>query len=64
MLKRDGEILNEENQELRFQFEAGERPPFGTYTCMNCGGHTIIVPDMAGKLPKCKKCKGTTWMKV
>ncbi|NBI10266.1 hypothetical protein D1641_09620 [Colidextribacter sp. OB.20] len=46
------------------QYEAGEFPPLGVYICMNCGGHTVLVPEMVKKLPTCSKCKGTIWMKI
>lgn len=56
--------MEDKKEEIRFQYESGEIPKPGVYTCLNCGEHTLIVPDMVKKLPKCKKCKGTIWMKV
>lgn len=50
-------------QEIKSEYKAGERPPEGCYVCMSCGQYTLIVPEMAKRLPTCPECGGKIWMK-
>lgn len=53
-------------EEIKSQYKTGEKPPEGTYTCMECSGNnpaSVIVPEMVKVLPVCPKCGGRTWYK-
>lgn len=44
-------------------YHTGDYPANGNYVCVQCGETTVIVPEMTKRLPKCKECEGTFWMK-
>ena len=44
-------------------YHTGDHPANGNYVCAQCGGDSVIVPEMVKRLPKCKVCQGTSWMK-
>lgn len=48
------------------EWKAGDTPPGGSYTCMNCtdGESVFLVPAMGQRLPKCPICGGNSWYKI
>lgn len=52
--------------EEKYIYQAGSKPPEGTYICMQCGSDdaTYAVSEMVEELPVCPICNGTQWMKV
>lgn len=44
-------------------YHTGDHPTDGNYVCVQCSMTTVIVPAMTKRLPKCKECGGTFWMK-
>ncbi len=45
-------------------FYSGEKPPEGTYMCVQCASVTYNVPEIVKELPECPECGCNQWIKA